>query len=94
MTVVVAVKISDGIVVASDSASSLFGQNQTILNIYNNANKIFNLRKGLPVGAMTSGAGSIGKLSTSTIAKDFRSELIGKPDPNDWTISEFSHRFF
>lgn len=47
------------------------GQMQ-VFNVYNNADKVFNLKKGMPVGAITWGAGSIGQTSTSTIFKDLR----------------------
>jgi hypothetical protein len=56
----------------SDSASTLIDQSNPamgVLNVYNNANKIFNLRKGLPIGGMTYGMGSIGVSSISTLAK-------------------------
>jgi hypothetical protein len=79
MTIGIAVKVHDGIVFASDSASSLFATTtdgkSVPLKVYNNANKIFNLRKGLPIGAMTAGAGSIGAASISTLSKDLRHEL-------------------
>ena len=93
VTVVVAVKISDGIIVSSDSASSLMA-GQAVQNIYNNANKIFNLRKGLPVGAMTCGAGSIGKLSIATIAKDFRASIKHDPAAATETINQIARRLF
>lgn len=48
MTVIVSVKINDGIVMAADSVSSFDnGMN------YQHANKIVNLKKGLYVGAMS-----------------------------------------
>ena len=92
MTVVVGIKISDGIVVASDSASSLFDGSNQVVNVYNNANKIFNLVKRQPIGAMTAGAGSLGKLSIATIAKDFRQEVSATSQT--WSVSEFSVNFF
>jgi len=93
MTVVVAIKISDGVVAASDSASSLMN-GKNVLNVYNNANKIFNLRKGRSIGAMTAGAGSIGSLSISTITKDFRSGLAVRSGAGDWTVSDYANRLF
>lgn len=57
MTIAICLKVHDGIVLASDSASTLLtigsDQNTSITNIYNNTNKIFNLYKGLPIGAIT-----------------------------------------
>lgn len=58
MTVIVSVKINDGIVMAADSAST-FANGMTYLH----ANKIVNLVKGLPIGAMVTGNGSIGNES-------------------------------
>jgi hypothetical protein len=47
VTVIVSVKINDGVVLAADSAGSM-GSGQ----IYTHANKVANLCIGLPVGAM------------------------------------------
>ena len=84
---------------AADSASSLVRTNadgtQVICNVYNNADKVFNLvRRGpinYPVGAVTFGAGSIGPASISTLVKDFRkrSAELGDPlyiDPQNYTV--------
>jgi hypothetical protein len=76
LTIAISIKINDGLVLASDSASTLLaltpdGQLQ-VFNVYNNADKVFNLQKGLPIGAITWGAGSVGQASTSTIMKDLR----------------------
>jgi hypothetical protein len=78
MTIVVTVKINDGIVLASDSATSFYDDNGNFLNIYNNANKVFNLVKGLPIGGLTWGVGGIGSASTATIVKDLRKRLSGE----------------
>ncbi len=67
MTVLVSVKINDGVVMAADSASS-FASGM----IYHHAQKIVNLRKGLPIGAMVTGAGGIGNESIDTLLKDLR----------------------
>jgi hypothetical protein len=42
MTIVVTVKVTDGIVLAADSAATFYGVGPAP-KIYNNANKIFNL---------------------------------------------------
>jgi hypothetical protein len=65
-----------------------------VVNVYNNSNKIFNLRKGLPIGGMTYGMGNIGPSSISTLAKDLRRRFSGKDpaftswqiDPDNFTI--------
>jgi hypothetical protein len=77
MTVVVTVKINDGIVLASDSAVSFFDANGSPIKIYSHANKVFNLVKGLPIGVMFWGVGGIGSASVATIAKDLRKRLAG-----------------
>lgn len=93
MTIAVVVKVNDGIVFASDSATTMIQGGNTIANVYNNANKIFNLRKGLPIGAMTFGAGSIGHASISTLAKDFRRRLSGKSKQHaDWRINPDNYK--
>jgi ATP-dependent protease HslVU (ClpYQ) peptidase subunit len=47
MTVLVSVKINDGVVMAADSASPFVSG-----MVYQNADKIVNLMEGLPIGAM------------------------------------------
>lgn len=92
VTVAVVVKVFDGLVLASDSATTMplgNGSHQ----VWNNANKIFHLHRHHPIGAMTWGIGSIGSASVEAIAKDFRRRLMGRdPDhpeaelPADYTI--------
>lgn len=97
MTIALSLKINDGVVLASDSASSIIAQVAGIggapatgvINVYNNANKVFNLRKGKPIGAITWGSGSIGAVSISTLIKDLRSRFSGESQQHlDWTIGE------
>jgi hypothetical protein len=80
MTIVVLIKISDCIVLASDSLTTIYSEKEingkkVYSYGYKNANIIFNLRKGCPIGAMTWGSGSTGKASISTLAKDFRKKI-------------------
>ena len=75
MTIVVSVRANDGIVLATDSATSFVDANGQVVKVYNNANKLFNLVKIWPIGAMTYGAGSIGAVSISTLSKDLRKKL-------------------
>jgi hypothetical protein len=104
MTIVVTVKINDGIVLASDSATTFSDQQGIAVKIYNNANKVFNLVKGLPIGSLTWGAGGIGAASISTISKDLRRRFAGQdPQHPDWKldtqnytmqhVAEMSRRF-
>lgn len=82
MTVLVSVKINDGVVMAADSASSYANG-----MIYNNSRKIVNLRAGLPIGAMVTGAGGIGNESIETLLKDLSSRFCGRDDAHaGWAI--------
>ncbi len=93
MTIAITLKVNDGLVLAADSASTLIakdGGKTFAVNVYNNANKIYNLRKGLPIGCMTWGAGSIGKASISTLAKDLR-KLLSDPQKEEWWINPASY---
>jgi hypothetical protein len=89
MTVVVTVKINDGIVLAADSAVSFFDANGNPIKIYSHANKVFNLVKGLPIGVMFWGVGGIGSASVATIAKDLRKRLAGEDSGRlDWKLPD------
>ncbi len=92
MTIAISIKINDGLILAADSASTFLGMTPEgqlqVLNVYNNASKVFNLRKGLPIGAVTWGAGSIGQASISTIIKDLRQHFTSGTDPHaDWVLN-------
>lgn len=89
MTIALSLKVDDGVVLAADSATSLIRQGgQSVANVYNNANKVFNLVKGLPIGVITWGAGSIGNASIATIVKDLRQRLSGEDDAHgDWQLN-------
>src|SRR3954454_3676627 len=98
MTIVVTVKVADGIVIAADSAASFFAADGHALKIYNNANKIFNLVKVWPIGAMVYGSGGIGSASVETLTKDLRKRFSNHTDqdyylnPNDYTVEEVAKK--
>ena len=75
MTICVGIKVQDCIVFAADSTSSLQAEingGMQVVNTYDHGNKLFNLKRGLPIAAMTAGIGNFGPSSISTISKDFR----------------------
>src|SRR6266850_1526993 len=87
MTIAISLKVNDGLVLASDSASTIYDPTGQVIKVYNSANKIFNLRKGLPIGAITWGAGSIGPAAISTLAKDLRLRFSGlDPSHIEWAL--------
>ena len=99
MTIVVTVQVTDGLVLAADSATSFFDKDGQLAKIYNNANKIFNLVKVWPIGSMTYGAGSIGSASIGTLSKDLREKLSPTSDDPDfrldqaaYTVEEVAHK--
>ncbi|MBZ4622564.1 hypothetical protein [Mycobacterium avium] len=94
MTIALVVKVNDGYVLASDSATTFAtldpaGGVVTVHNIYNNANKIFNLYKGLPISLMTWGLGNVGLASISTLAKDLRARFTS--GSQDWKLEAGSY---
>jgi hypothetical protein len=98
VTIVVTMKVTDGIVLAADSAATFYGVGQSPFKIYNNANKIFNLVRGCPVGALVYGAGSIGSASVETLSKDlrtlFRESGVGDTyhvDTSQYTIESIAN---
>lgn len=92
MTVALSIKVYDGLVLASDSAATMtapVGPNggRAVVNVYNNANKIFNLHRGLAIGGMVWGAGSIGPESIATLVKDLRMRFEGRaPSYRSWEV--------
>lgn len=104
MSIAVLIGVHDGVVLAADSASTLtfapspgvvlpLGQQGIVGNVYDNANKIFNLVKGLPIGCITFGSGNIGNASIGTLIKDLRKKLVESPqemnfDPAEYAMSD------
>jgi hypothetical protein len=92
VTIAIGIKINDGLVLAADSASTLIGDNGDVQFVYNHADKVFNLRKGLPIGCIFWGAGGIGNTSISTLLKDLRKRFAGQePDWAEWEINPRSY---
>lgn len=87
MTIAICLKVGDGVVLGTDSAASLIGENERYFNVYNTAEKTFNLVKGLPIGMMTFGLGGMAGLSIGALARDLRKRLSGE-DPRfpDWAL--------
>ena len=71
MTIALALKVGDGIVLGADSASTLTA-GSSVVNVYFNAEKVFNLCKGLPIGAVTYGLGTLENRSIAVLSKDLR----------------------
>ncbi|WP_020531442.1 hypothetical protein [Flexithrix dorotheae] len=93
MTIAINAKIHEGVVLASDSATTMIDPSGRVFNVYEHANKIFNLYKGLPIGAITYGLGNIGHASIATLAKDFRQELKTKMDPENYKLIDIANQF-
>lgn len=103
MTICIGVRVDSGIVFVSDSATSYVSTDQQgnaiTQRVYNHADKVFNLCKGLPVISMTCGIGNFGKESISTIAKHIRHTIFDKTDitPENYTIENivsYAHTIF
>jgi hypothetical protein len=105
MTICVAIQVNDCLVFAADSASSMVGQDEAgkpqVTNVYNHGKKVFSLRKGLPIMAMTCGMGNIGGSSVDILAKELRALLTHETgwaiDPDKYSIEEVcgkAHRYF
>jgi hypothetical protein len=91
------ISVHDGLVLAADSASTLLVSTPLgagVANVYDNANKIFNLFKGKPIGCVTFGSGSIGNASIGTLVKDLRQQLTAKNfgfDPEKYSVEKVAN---
>lgn len=89
VTVAVLVKVFDGLVLATDSATTV-SLSDGSAQVYNSADKIFHLHRELPIAAMTWGLGQVGPASVSTVAKDLRDRLMGQAgeDFKNWKVDK------
>ena len=67
MSIIVSVKIHEGVVMATDSATTFLQPDGSIGQIYANADKMVNLVKGLPIGVMTCGSANIGNAAITQL---------------------------
>ena len=65
MTIILSIKVQDGVVLASDSAVLHRG------HLYLNAEKNIQLIKGLPIGVLISGDGAVGTRALTSVMQDF-----------------------
>src|SRR4051812_39764301 len=91
MTIAITVKVTDGIVIASDSATTI-GRGESG-NVYNHAEKLFNLMKGKPIAAVMWGLGNIGDASMAMVIRDLRKEFTTgekkwRIEPSKFTVEE------
>lgn len=98
LTIALSIQVNDGLVFAADSATTFSGPNNQVLNVYNNANKVFQLHKELPLGMITWGLGSLSQSSMATLAKDFRALITSDPqhkiNPQQYTVKDVADKFF
>jgi len=78
MTIAISLVVGNGVVLGTDSATSVVLPGDRYQNIYQNAEKTINLVKGLPLGLMTYGLGSLGSLSIASLARALREQLSGE----------------
>lgn len=101
MSIAVLIGVHDGVVLAADSASTLtfpvppgvvlpLGQQAVVGNVYDNANKIFNVVKGQPIGCITFGNGNIGNASIGTLIKDLRKKLTETPEEMEFNADQYT----
>jgi hypothetical protein len=75
MTIAIALKVGDGVVLGADSASALVTMNGYAENVYFTGEKMLNLVPGLPIGVLTYGLGGLDNRSTTRLARDLGKEL-------------------
>ncbi|MBS1992307.1 MAG: hypothetical protein JSS83_17410 [Cyanobacteria bacterium SZAS LIN-3] len=107
MTITVTVKVSSGVVLAADSASSVFIDEAplTPFKVYNGTFKLFNVIPGAPVGLVTSGINNLGDFTLAQQIDRFWAELSRPSDnrprgqndrarfnPKDFTMADLADR--
>jgi hypothetical protein len=92
MTIAIALKVGDGVVLGTDSATTFVAPDGSVSNVFFNAEKMVNLVKGWPIGIVTYGLGNLSGRSISSLAKDLRRRLSGEDSLHrDWALNEASY---
>jgi hypothetical protein len=80
MSVVIVVKVSEGLVLAADSAATLTGRmvqpdgsmTEGVLQIFNNAKKLIQIGKDFPIGVLTWGQAYIGSRTIESLVSEWQ----------------------
>lgn len=80
MSVVIVVKVSEGLVLAADSAATLTGRvvqpdgmtTDSVLQIFNNAKKLLQIGKDFPIGVLTWGQAFIGSRTIESLISEWQ----------------------
>ena len=92
MTIALALKVSDGLVLTADSATTYTGQvdgQDKTETVFNNEQKITHLHSTLPIGFMTWGVATLSGHSINWHAKEIRARFDGSNDRfSDWEIDK------
>jgi hypothetical protein len=81
MSIVIALKVGDGVVLGADSATALVSMSGYAENVYFSGEKVLNLVPGLPIGMLTHGLGGLENRSTTRLARDLGKELGSASSP-------------
>jgi hypothetical protein len=96
VTICASVKVRDGLVLATDSVSTIQGQVEgrqiAVLKNYSNARKLFQVRE-MTIGAMSYGAGNIGNRSIQGLMDDF-SGSANRPRAGVMEVTKALFSFF
>jgi hypothetical protein len=92
MSVVACVVVNDGVVLAADSAGTVVSTGQDGKSygsfVYENANKVFQLHRKMPWGALFWDSIGIGSTSVSNMIKELRDAFMKVPDTLNWTLEQ------
>ncbi len=102
MTIAISTKVQAGIVLGTDTATTIMGPKEQTEKVYYNARKLFPMHDHLPLGAITWGLGSIGDYSIAHVAKTLKQRFSDKNSklflPEDsYTVAlaaDLTRRFF
>lgn len=76
MTIVASVKVRDGLVLGTDSMTTIATAAGGVLKAYGNARKLFQLGDR-PIGVMTWGVGNVGERAIGGVVRDFAKTIDG-----------------
>lgn len=89
MTVSIGIKVNDGFVIASDSAITISNA-QSVVNVYNNGSKIFNIHRSLPIGVAFWGLAAIQGHSVDYWMKEIRTHFEGSSNTDSLSVIDKS----
>jgi len=93
MTICIAVKVGEGLILAADSTTTIQDAKGGVIKTYDYASKVAQIRD-YPIGVFSWGVGGLGARSTQSLVMEFEHDLPSAESAKDFKVKGIADQFF